>query len=194
MAGGIFISYRRDDNRYAAGRLYDALNQRFPGDQIFIDVNNIEPGLNFLRVIQDKVDNSDAMLVVIGPNWLSATDADGKRRLDHPNDLVRKEIEAGLKRDIRVIPVLVDGGKMPSSTELPESLEGLAWLNAVTLHHDSFKHDAERLANALAKAIEPKTKSSERKVVEKGGVRGTKSSPGPHWTTRADTAIQRFLR
>ena len=107
VTAGIFICYRGNDNRYAAGRLYDALTQRLPGDQIFIDVDNIEPGLNFLKVIQDKVASSDAMLVVIGPNWLSAMDGHGKRRLDHPTDLVQQGSKSVSIETSRVIPVLV---------------------------------------------------------------------------------------
>ena len=122
---GIFISYGRHDNRYAAGRLYDALTQRFPGNQIFIGVDDIEPGLNFLKVIQDKVASSDAMLV-IGPNWLSAMDGHGKRRLDHPTDLVRQGSKPVSIETSRVIPVLVCD-RDPRPAALVSESPGLLW-------------------------------------------------------------------
>ena len=87
--GGIFLSYRRDDNRHAAGRLYDCLQQRFSSEQIFFDVDAIEPGLSFLHVIEERIRASDAIIVVIGLNWLDARDGEGHRRLDDPEDFVR---------------------------------------------------------------------------------------------------------
>jgi TIR domain len=104
MAAGIFISYRREDSQHAAGRLVDWLTQSFGRDRIFMDVDTIEPGLDFLDVINAKVAESFVFLVVIGPGWANAAGPDGRRRLDNPDDLVRLEVEAGLKRDIRVMP------------------------------------------------------------------------------------------
>lgn len=151
MAGGIFISYRREDSQHAAGRLVDRLTQSFGRDRIFMDVDAIEPGLDFLEVINAKVAESFVFLVVIGPGWANAAGPDGRRRLDNPDDLVRLEIEAGLKRDIRVIPVLVDGAPMPSSADLPPSLQSLARRQSVRLTHDAFGTDAERLIATLAR-------------------------------------------
>ena len=101
--GGIFLSYRRDDNRHAAGRLYDCLQQRFSSEQIFFDVDAIEPGLSFMQNIEERIRASDAIIVVIGLNWLDARDGEGHRRLDDPEDFVRVEIAAGLQQGIRVI-------------------------------------------------------------------------------------------
>jgi hypothetical protein len=97
MSGGIFISYRRDDSRHAAGRLVDRLAQAYHRDQLFMDVDAIEPGLDFLKVINEKVAACDVLLAVIGPAWLEARDEVGARRLDNPDDFVRLEIEAALK-------------------------------------------------------------------------------------------------
>ena len=113
MGGGIFISYRRDDSRHAAGRLVDRLAQIFPRDQLFMDIDAIEPGLDFEEVINEKLEACDVMLAVIGPNWATSRDESGALRLEDPDDFVRLEIAAALKRDIRVIPVLVDGAKIP---------------------------------------------------------------------------------
>ncbi len=113
MSGGIFISYRRDDAKHAAGRLVDRLGQTFAKDQLFLDIDNIEPGLDFVKVLSEQVQACDVLQAVIGPGWLDSRDAGGSRRLDNARDFVRIEIEAALARDIRVIPVLVDGAQMP---------------------------------------------------------------------------------
>jgi len=94
MAGGIFVSYRRDDSRHAAGRLLDRLRQSYEPHQLFMDVDNVAPGLDFVKVIEEQVSACDVMLVVIGPNWLDARDKAGVRRLDDPGDFVRLEVEA----------------------------------------------------------------------------------------------------
>src|SRR5215831_16515157 len=103
-AGGIFVSYRRHESRDFAGRLYDRLAGRFGEGQVFIDVDTIEPGVDFAEAISREVATCQVLVAVIGPNWLTATDERGRRRLDDPDDLVRLEIEAALARDVRVIP------------------------------------------------------------------------------------------
>ena len=158
MAGGIFISYRRDDAKHAAGRLVDRLGQTFSRDQLFLDIDNIEPGLDFVKVLSQQVQACDVLLAVIGPGWLDNRDKNGARRLDNPKDFVRIEIEAALARDIRVIPVLVDGAQMPGEGDLPASLHPLLVRNAVRLVHERFASDAEDLTRALAKVVLPASK------------------------------------
>ena len=159
MAGGIFISYRRDDSRHVAGRLVDRLAQTFKRDQLFMDVDAIEPGLDFVKVLTEKVQKSGTATC----SWLSsarsgssATDANGRKRLDDPNDFVRVELEAALQRDIRVIPVLVDGAQMPLANELPEPLSPLARRNAVRLTHERFGSEATAFATSLKSAVSRK--------------------------------------
>jgi hypothetical protein len=148
-APGVFISYRRQDAPDLAGRLYDRLEERFGEDRVFMDVDSIEPGLDFSAVISRAVSSCAVLLVVIGDKWLTATDARGRRRLDNPDDYVRLELEAGLTRDVRVIPVLVEGVAMPGSRELPDSLSQLAGRNALEISHALFRRDAERLIAAV---------------------------------------------
>ena len=155
MSGGIFVSYRRDDAKHAAGRLVDRLEKSFSRDQLFFDIDNIEPGVDFVRVLKEQVQRCDVLLAVIGPGWVDSRDASGARRLDSPKDFVRIEVEAALARDIRVIPVLVDGARMPSEDELPLSLRPLINRNAVRLVHERFASDTEDLARALKKAVTP---------------------------------------
>jgi TIR domain-containing protein len=150
---GIFICYRRDDNRHAAGRLYDSLAGTFPRQQIFLDIDNIAPGSLFPKVIQERLAEIDVTLVLIGPNWLNANHPDGTRRLDDPADFVRMEIEACLQKGVRVIPVLFDRATMPKATELPLSLQALTMMQSVELNHVSWHRDAEHLISWLRQYV-----------------------------------------
>jgi hypothetical protein len=82
----MFISYRRDDSRADAGRLYDRLHARYP-NRVFRDVGSLEPGVEWREAIGKVLGSSDACIVVIGPHWLDVTGANGKRRLDDPRDV-----------------------------------------------------------------------------------------------------------
>ena len=104
VAGRVFISYRRQESSGLAGRLYDRLAARLGDDQVFIDVDTIAPGLDFAEIIAEAVSTCEVLLAIIGPRWLTATDEDGRRRLDDPDDIVRLETAAALERNIRVCP------------------------------------------------------------------------------------------
>lgn len=160
MAGGIFVSYRRDDSRHAAGRLLDRLRHTYEPHQLFMDVDNVAPGLDFVKVIEEQVAACDVMLVVIGPNWIDARDEGGARRLDNPRDFVRLEVETALKRDVRVIPVLVDAAAIPQEDALPESLRPLAKRQSVRLTHDQFGSEADSLVRSLQDVVRPLGKKS----------------------------------
>jgi TIR domain len=153
--GRVFISYRRQESSGLAGRLYDRLAARFGDDQVFMDVDTIALGVDFAEVISQAVSSCQVLLAVIGPRWLAATDEDGRRRLDDPDDLVRLEIAAALERDIRVIPILIEGAAMPRRQQLPEALAGLARRNALILRHESFRADADRLLAAVEPILRP---------------------------------------
>jgi hypothetical protein len=111
--GRIFISYRREETAYPAGWLFDRLEEQCGAGQIFKDVDSIELGDDFVEMITRAVGSCDVLLALIGDQWLTITDEDGRRRVDDPNDFVRVEIEAALTRKVRVIPILVDGARMP---------------------------------------------------------------------------------
>src|SRR6266542_2312513 len=151
--GGIFVSYRRHESSHLAGRLYDRLADRFGEGQVFIDVDTIEPGVDFAEEISRAVATCKVLLAVIGPNWLTEADERGRRRLDDPDDIVRLEIEAALARDVRVIPILVEGAVMPGRQDLPESLAGLARRNALFIRHESFRYDAGRLVTTIERVL-----------------------------------------
>jgi hypothetical protein len=151
----IFISYRRDDTEGYAGRLFRDLRERFGKDAVFMDVAGIDPGRDFRRVIEEQVASCGVLLALIGKAWLTLADDGGKRRLDDPNDFVRLETASALKRDIPVIPVLVQQAEMPRAEQLPEGLKDLAFRNSVELTHARWESDVELLIAALSRYVDP---------------------------------------
>jgi hypothetical protein len=152
-SGRIFVSYRREETAYPAGWLYDRLADRFGSDQVFKDVDSIELGDDFVEVITRAVGACDVLLALIGREWLTITDARGRRRLNNPHDFVRLEIEAALTRKVRVIPILVDGASMPDAAELPKSLARLVRRQALELSPSRFASDTGRLLNVLERTL-----------------------------------------
>lgn len=146
----IFICYRRADSQSATGRIYDHLIQAFGKAAVFIDVDNIPAGVDFRAAIDATIAQCAVMLVIIGPHWLTATDANG-RRLDQINDRVRIEVESGLLRRMPVIPVLIEGARMPEERELPPTLAQLAYQNSRDiLPNPHFEMDINRLIDSIA--------------------------------------------
>lgn len=154
MTGKIFINYRRGDDPGHTGRLFDRLQGVFQPEQLFLDVDNIAPGLDFVRVLNERVAECDILLAVIGKGWIDARDPNGKRRLEDPDDFVRIEIELALNQDKRVIPVLVGEAQMPRPDELPEPMRPLARRNAVRLTHERFRADSQGLIKAIERVLE----------------------------------------
>ena len=149
----VFISYRREETAYPAGWLYDRLDERFGDAQVFKDVDSIPLGDDFVAAITTAVGSCDVLLALIGDEWVTITDERGKRRLDDPHDFVRLEIEAALARNVRVIPVLVDGAqdatggrvaRQPGRARAPPGLE---------LSPSRFDSDTNRLARVLATTL-----------------------------------------
>ena len=153
MAGKIFINYRRDDSGGTAGRLHDRLAQTFGRKNLFMDVDHIPAGVDFVDYLPSQVAACDVFLAVIGPNWLDAKDDDGRRRFDNPDDFVTIEIAAALARNIRVIPVLVDGARTPKADKLPDSIKPLVRRNAVEVRNTNFGRDAEALITKVREAL-----------------------------------------
>jgi uncharacterized protein YecT (DUF1311 family) len=150
VLGGVFISYRREDSGGFAGRIYDRLTRSLGEENVFFDVDSIAPGVDFVDTLSDRLGRCDALVAVIGRTWLSITDANSRRRLDDPNDYVRREIGAALERSVRVIPVLVDGATLPKDGDLPEGLAKLIRRQAVEISLTRFDSDVERLIEALS--------------------------------------------
>lgn len=145
----IFISYRRDDSIGHAGRLFDRLVQAFGRANVFRDVDTLAAGEDFVQAVRDRIERCDVLLVLIGTRWLTAADEDGRWRLADESDLVRTEIATGLQRNLRVIPVLLQGAAMPKAKDLPAELGPLARRNAVDIRDTSFDRDAAQLLQLL---------------------------------------------
>jgi cold shock CspA family protein len=149
----VFISYRREETSGHAGRLYDRLEAQFGEQEVFMDLA-LEPGLDFVEQINEAVGSCRALIAVIGPEWATVTDEEGQPRLMNPDDLVRLEVEAALGRaDVRVIPALVRGARMPRREALPDPLHALLRRNAIELSDERWAHDVGRLVSTLEKAV-----------------------------------------
>lgn len=144
----VFINYRRADTEGYAGRLYEALRRPIGTANLFMDVDSMRPGQNFVRALDDAVAGCDVVLAMIGPAWLRPS-ADGRRRIDDPLDYVRLEIESGLSRGKVVIPLLFTGAEMPSALDLPEPLRDLPTRNALAIRHERFRDDVAELVKEL---------------------------------------------
>ena len=151
---GIFISYRRDDSAAHAGRLYDRLAAHFGAENVFMDVDDIQPGAEFAAQIDSRVASCDAMVVVIGRSWLTARDGQGNPRLSDPSDFVGLEVASALRRRVLVIPVLVGGAIMPKAEDLRSDMKGLAGRNALHIEDREFQRDTETLIAALEKRLQ----------------------------------------
>jgi TIR domain len=150
---GIFISYRREDTAANAGRIYDHLSDRFGEDHVFMDVDSIAIGLDFTKAVVEAVSACSLLLVLVGKDWLSSTDNNGRRRIDNPDDWVRIEIETALQRDIPVVPVLVDEAELPYADDLPPSLRPFVRRQAFRLSHPGFRAEIASLIEAAAKVL-----------------------------------------
>jgi tetratricopeptide (TPR) repeat protein len=153
MAGTIFINCRRDDSMGTAGRLLDWLTQAFGRENLFVDFGDIPTGVDFELHLNNWVAACQVLVTIIGPNWLEVKDKAGQRRLRHPRDFAAIEISAALARNIGVIPVLVDGARMPKASDLPDSLKPLVHHQAVEVRQLHFDRDAEALVERVREAL-----------------------------------------
>ena len=148
----IFLSYRRADTSGYAGRLTSALQEHFGEDQVFHDIETIQPGRDFRLAIDQAISRCRVLLVLIGDTWLTETGEKG-RRLDDPSDYVRLEIATALRQGIPVLPVLVEGMRMPQETQLPAELQALASRQALELSDSRWDYDVQQLVGALGSLI-----------------------------------------
>lgn len=151
----IFISYRREDVRFHTDRLHNDLERHFGKNNIFMDVDAIKGGDPFKTVIENAVGSCEILLAVIGPKWLAISDKNGVRRLDQQNDYVRLEIEAALKRRIRLIPVLMQDAPLPLPEELPESLASLMERQVIKIDENRWDDDVRDLIETIGEDVSP---------------------------------------
>jgi hypothetical protein len=181
----ILVSYRREDSAAYAGRLADRLRDHFGADNVFVDIDTIRPGQDFVDGLERSLSACDALVAVIGRTWLTGSDASGRRRLDNPDDFVRLEIATALRRGIPVVPTLVAGAAMPAAADLPDDLSTLARRQALEVSDLRFHQDVDRLVAALSHAASPRP-SEKPPAPRQAGPRYWKSS---HWTWMAIAAL-----
>ena len=150
---GIFLSYRREDATPYARLLQYLLSERIPDARVFMDLDSIEAGLDFAEVIREAVESCTVLVALIGQQWATLADEEGHRRLDDPDDFVRFEVQTALERDVRVVPVLVDGAKPLRREQLPAELHKLARLNAFELSSGRYQYDADRLVDLIQRVL-----------------------------------------
>jgi uncharacterized membrane protein YeaQ/YmgE (transglycosylase-associated protein family) len=151
---GLFLSYRRSDSAAETGRIYDRLVGHYGKEAIFKDVDSIPYGVDFRTYLYDMVSRCGALIAVIGPEWLSAINESGLRRIDDPTDFVRIEIAAALGRRMPVVPLLVRGAVLPREIDLPIDLKPLVYQNAAQARNDpDFHTDMDRLIKSLERTF-----------------------------------------
>ena len=132
--------------------MYDRLQQEFGADNVFIDVDTLLPGDDFVDAIGNTLGQCNLMIALIGPNWLTAADEHGRRRLDDPADFVRIEIQTALERRIRTVPVLVNHALMPQEHQLPDALKPLIRRQAAELTDTRWASDIGALVEKIKRA------------------------------------------
>ena len=171
----IFISYRREDSIAYAGRLYDRLRPHFGLSEVFMDVDTLRPGVDFVATLEEAVSKCDVLLAVIGRVWLKVTDGNGRPRITNPDDFVRIEIATALTRNINVIPVLVGGASMPRSNELPGDLSRLSRRHALEIPDITFHAAATKLIEAIEKGeIERRARAEQEQSDREAAARAEK--------------------
>lgn len=147
----IFICYRREDTQDAAGRLHDRLVEAYGADRVFMDIDNVPLGADFVGYVSEQISRCSAVIVMIGKRWLTVKDKGRRRRLDNDDDLVRAEVRAALgQKNILVIPVVVQGASMPDWRKLPIDIQPLAQRNGIQLWPDQWKQGVKRLLRELS--------------------------------------------
>lgn len=146
---GVFVSYRRDDSQWAAGRIKDWVSRALGEHSVFRDSDSIRVGRDFRKEIDAAVGQCKVMIALIGSTWLCQSDPSGRRRLDSESDWVRLEIESALQRHRVVLPVLLDDAKVPEEASLPASLRELAFLHAYTVRENTFERDMKGFIDQL---------------------------------------------
>lgn len=181
----IFISYRRSDSQDVTGRIYDRLIAKYERRQVFKDVDNIPLGVSFPAHLKQVLGKAGIALVIIGPTWTTATNADGQRRLDDPDDFVRVEVETALNANMPVIPILVSNASMPQASDLPPSMQKLLLRNGMAVRPDpDFHNDVDRLIAGIEHLQKLKNRP-EPKQKEAKAPNGETANPAPSRTEKA---------
>jgi hypothetical protein len=159
----IFVSYRVQDTSSETGRLVDSLKNYFTEDQLFMDIENLEFGSDFGASIEKSLSDCEVFLAVIGPHWAGERTG-GPSRINDEDDWVRTEVATALRRNIRVVPVLMDGGALPKAEDLPADLQPLLRRQAIEISNKRWRYDTDQLVRFLVKTagISPKKAAAQR--------------------------------
>jgi TIR domain/NB-ARC domain len=156
--GGIFINYRKDDSQVAAALIDRELVDHFGNHQVFLDCRSIPLGSDFADELLGRLRACSVLLVIIGPHWLTLTDDQGTRRIDNPQDWIRREIAEALTFGLRVVPVLIDKTKLPTEAELPQDIAELSRRQYVQLRYRNTTADLAQLVKRVIEAAPELTK------------------------------------
>jgi hypothetical protein len=167
MTENVFINYRRQTESGLAGRIYDSLRRELPGISMFMDVDKLNPGDDFEQGLERSLASCKVLLALVGPDWLTQKNGAGVCRLDDPQDFVRRELRTALSKNVRIIPVLVNGARMPDTSELPDDIKGFGKRQAMEIRHERYNADVRDLAQALA-AVVPGARATTRKYAKLG--------------------------
>ena len=193
----IFISYRRGMSSGWAGRLAEKLRAHFGSSNVFMDIETLQPGADFVEAISSAVKSCDVLLAIIAPDWINAKTPPGGRRLDDPGDFVRIEVTSALSRNVTVIPVLVGDATMPTAEDLPDDLKDLARRQAHELSDTRWDFDCQRLIDALDRISGAEDRASAKPAVKSEGDRATagskKNTPRLALTLASVVAIMAIL-
>jgi hypothetical protein len=149
----IVISYRREDSKWIAGRIFDRLVSHYGRNKVFMDIDNIPLGTDFREHLRQTLDRCDILIAVVGPNW-SGTNNTGGSRLPEEADWVRMEIATALEKKVPVIPLLIDGTRMPKPSDLPEDLRAFAFRQAVSIDTGiDFRVHMKRLTKSIDRLL-----------------------------------------
>jgi hypothetical protein len=158
----IFLCYRREDTQDAAGRLYDRLVEAYGSERVFMDIDKVPLGSDFVDIVTKQIGTCSAVIVMIGKQWRTIKDKKRRRRLDNDDDLVRAEIRAALQQKIPVIPVTVQNAPMPQAEDLPDDIRLLARRNGIELSATRWKTDVDRLIKDLDRVMKPSGEAESR--------------------------------
>jgi len=153
--GAIFICYRSADSCGYAALLYLELTRVLGPQRLFLAGESISAGARFDVEIVDGVHRAAVMLAVMGPPWLDARGADGRRLIDDPDDWIRRELTIAFARGCRVIPILTDATSLPGGADLPPEISALSTCSYRRLGHRDIRWNLARIIADLAPRRSP---------------------------------------
>jgi hypothetical protein len=153
---GVFINYRVVDQPLGASAIYAKLEEWFGADRVFLDCESIRPGEHYPTRLRTALEGADALVAVIGPNWLTVIDDETReRRIHRERDWVRWEIATALDLGIPVLPVLLkdtpEDAQMPAAADLPANIRPLSTRQFARISHLHLGADIDRLIGDLVR-------------------------------------------